>query len=289
MYNYIFGSKTQILKSPIDFLIFVKRLLPKYANSIPDSGVVTLFEQAKKLKDNSNSMVETGVGASTIILFFSAYLFKKKLYSFDHNPDKISLVRTVINEAICIPLNIKISDYWMPIPSNSIDKHTGLNCLSEFKDKFDYGFFDSAHSLDFLIEEISIFHKIATKKYILGIDDGEKINNKFFHHDFTNMIRTKINLKKIKNPKNNKCDFFFKEVFNYLKKEAKSVKKLPTFFEKNFEKDLYFNFFGNDVSYEASDDKKNIKNFKYQNVFKKVSKKDKEIYKNRISFFLVNK
>ena len=68
---------------------------------------------AVRIKGNSNSMVETGVGASTLALFLSAYLFKKKLYSFDHNPDKISLIRSVINEAICTPLNIKISDYWL--------------------------------------------------------------------------------------------------------------------------------------------------------------------------------
>ena len=65
--------------------------------------------------------------------------------------------------------------------------------------------------------------------------------------------------------------------------------KLRTFFEKNLENDLYFNFFGNDISYEANEDKKNINNFKYKNLFKNMSKKEKDIYKNRISFFKVEK
>ncbi len=289
MYNYIFGSKKDILKQPENFLIFVKRLLPKYANSLPDSGVITLFEMVKKLGKKKSSLVETGVGTSTIALFLSSYIYNKKLYSFDHNPDKISLLKTVINEAICGPLNIKLSDFWVPIPSNSIDKYTGINCLSEFKENFQFGFFDSAHSLNFLLNEISCFYKIANKNFILGIDDGEKINNKNFHFDFVNMIRTKIKLNKIKNPRINECDYFYKEVYNFLNLNSKKVSKLDTFFAKNLENDLYFNFFGNDTSYEAHEDKKDINNFKYENVFKKISKKNKEIYKNRISFFAVNK
>ncbi len=289
MYNYLFGSKRDILKNPKNFLIFVKRLLPKYANSIPDSGAITLFDMVKRLGTKKSSIIETGVGASTIALFLASFFFNKKLYSFDHNPDKISLLRTVINESICTPLNIKSSDYWIPIPSSSNDEFTGINCLLEFKENFNFGFFDSAHSLNILLKEILSFHKIANNKFILGIDDGEKVNNKEFHYDFTNMIRSKIKLKKIKNPKTNQCDFFFNEVEKFLSERSKKTRKLKTFFEKNFEKDLYFNYFGYDTSYEAKQDKKNIDNFNYENLFKRVTKKEKEIYKNRISFFEINK
>lgn len=289
MYNYIFGSKKKILKNPKNFLIFVKRLLPKYANSLPDSGAITLFDMVKKLGNKKSSIIETGVGASTISLFLASYIYNKKLYSFDHNPDKISLLRTVINESICTPLNIDPANFWTPIPSNSVDKYTGINCLSEFKQNFNFGFFDSAHSLKFLQEEVEAFCNIANKKFLLGIDDGEKINNKNFHFDFVNMIRTKIKLKKIKNPKSNKCDYFYKEIHRYLVNRSKKVVKLKTFFSNNLENDLYFNFFGNDTSYEAHEDKKDIDNFKYKNLFKKIPNEHKRIYKNRISFFEVLK
>ena len=49
MYNFIYGSKINILKKPKNFLIFVKRLLPKYANSLPDSAAITLFDMVFKL------------------------------------------------------------------------------------------------------------------------------------------------------------------------------------------------------------------------------------------------
>ena len=70
-----------------------------FSSSLPVKSlkVILIFVTGNS---NSNSLVETGVGASTIILFFLAYKFKKKLYSFDYNLDKISLVRGIINEAI---------------------------------------------------------------------------------------------------------------------------------------------------------------------------------------------
>ena len=74
MYNYIFGSKKDILENPKNFLIFVKRLLPKYANSLPDSGAITLFDMVKKLGTKKSSIIETGVGASTIALFLASYI-----------------------------------------------------------------------------------------------------------------------------------------------------------------------------------------------------------------------
>ena len=80
MYNYIYFTKKQILENPINFLIFVKRLLPKYVNSLPDSAVVSFYEILKNNNKNSNGIVETGVGASTVILFFFSYYFKKTLY-----------------------------------------------------------------------------------------------------------------------------------------------------------------------------------------------------------------
>ena len=82
---------------------------------------------------------------------------------------------------------------------------------------------------------------------------------------------------------------FYKEVNIFLNKNSTKVTKLKTFFENNLENDLYFNFFGSDTSYEANEDKKNINNFKYKNLFKKIPKNYKEIYKNRISFFKVIK
>ena len=142
------------------------------------------------------------------------------------NPDKISLIRQVINDAVCRPLKANIFDYWTYIPSNSLDKYTGISALKELKKKPQFAFLDSSHSLEHLKKEVMEFIKIASKEFILGIDDGNHINSKFFPFGYTNMIRHKMGLKKISNPKKNTSLPFFVEINNLLKKNFKSVKNL---------------------------------------------------------------
>ena len=289
MFDYIYNSKKNILQNPEKFIIFVKRLLPKYANSLPDSAAISIFREIKKLKGANNLIIETGVGSSTIVLFVASYIYKKKLFTFDINPDKISLIRQVINDAICRPLKANIFDYWTYVPSNSLDKYTGIPALKEFKKKPQFAFLDSSHSLEHLKKEIMAFTKIATKEFILGIDDGDHRNNKFFSFGYTNMIRNKMGLKKINNPVQNTSLPFFVEADNLLRKNFKSVKKLETFFQKNYQNDLWYNYFGTDISFDAKSDRKDINDFKYFNIFKKLSYKKKQMIKNRIAFFLVKK
>ena len=289
MFDFIYDNKRNILRNPEKFIIFVKRLLPKYANSLPDSAAISLFREVKKLKGVNNLIIETGVGASTIILFVASYIYNKKLVTFDINPDKISLIRQVINDAICRPLKVNIFDYWTYVPSNSLDKYTGIPALKEFKKKPQFAFLDSSHSLEHLKKEVIEFTKVASKEFILGIDDGNHMNSRFFPFDYTNMLRNKMGLKKISNPKQNISPPFFIEVNNLLKKNFKFVKRLETFFQKNYQNDLWFNYFGPDIAYDALNDKKGINDFKYFNIFKKLSRKKREIFKNRIVFFLVKK
>jgi len=289
MFDLIYDNKRNILKNPEKFIIFVKRLLPKYANSLPDSAAISIFREIKKLRGANNLIIETGVGASTIVLFMASYIYKKKLFTFDINPDKISLIRQVINDAVCRPLKANIFDYWTYVPSNSLDKYTGIPSLKEFKKKLQFAFLDSCHSLEHLKKEVIEFTKIASKEFVLGIDDGNHVNSRFFPLGYTNMVRQKMGLKKIINPKQNISSPFFNEVNNLLKKNFKSVKKLETFFQKNYQNDLWFNYFGADIAYDALNDKKDIDDFKYTNIFKKLSNKEKKMFKNRIVFFLVKK
>ena len=289
MFDYIYDNKKNILNNPEKFIIFVKRLLPKYTNSLPDSAAISLFREVKKLKGANNLIIETGVGASTIVLFVASYIYNKKLFTFDINPDKISLIRQVINDAICRPLKANIFDYWTYVPSNSLDKYTGIPALKEFKKKPQFAFLDSCHSLEHLKKEVIEFTKIASKEFILGIDDGNHENNRSFSLGYTNMIRYKMGLKKISNPKQNTSHSFNVEINNLLKKNFKSVKKLETFFQKNYQKDLWFNYFGADLVYDALSDKKGVDDFKYSNIFKKLSYKEKKMFKNRVAFFLVKK
>jgi len=290
MFDFVYSDKKNIIKNPEKFILFVKKLLPKYANSLPDSAAITLFREIKKLKKNKNNIIiETGVGASTIVMFIAAYIFKKKIYTYDINPDKMSLIRQVINDAVCKPLKINVYDFWTYVPGNSLDKYTGIPALKELKNKPQFGFFDSFHTTEHLKKEVSEFMKISTNEFVIGIDDGNHTNSKLFPFGYTNMIRQKIGLKKIKNPKENLSPSFFSEIEKLLKKKCKSSKRIKTFFEKNFKNDMWFHYFGADIFYDGLTDKKNVDDFKYVNIFKNLSLKNREMFKNRIVFFEVKK
>jgi len=226
MFDYIYSDKKDILRNPEKFILFVKKLLPKYANSLPDSAAITLFREIKKLKkDSNNIIIETGVGGSTIAMFVAAYFLKKKFYTFDINPDKIALIRQVINDAICKPLKINIFDYWTYVPSNSLDKYSGIPSLGELKNKPQFGFFDSFHANEYLKKEVTEFIKIASNEFVIGIDDGNHANSRFFPFGYTNMIRQKIGLKKITNPKENLSPAFFVDIKKVLKKNVGTQKE----------------------------------------------------------------
>ena len=50
MYDFYFTDKKNIQKDPEKFLIFVKRLLPRWANGIPDSECIAIYRLLEKLK-----------------------------------------------------------------------------------------------------------------------------------------------------------------------------------------------------------------------------------------------
>ncbi len=50
MYDYNFGVGKDHKKNPEKFLIFIKRLLPRWANGISDSECIAIFKILKSLK-----------------------------------------------------------------------------------------------------------------------------------------------------------------------------------------------------------------------------------------------
>lgn len=241
MYNY------QLIKNIKNFdshqlLIDIKKLLPKYLNSIPNNSAISILETVKKC-NKKNYMLETGVGASTIAIFIGSYLMNKKFYSFDYNPDKISVIKQIINETICDKLKIRISDYWIAIPAESLCPYAGISSLRELKKKFDFCFLDSSHNLEHLRKELNLFLKLTAKQFYVGIDDAH-MNYKKINIDFINLIRSKSNLKKI-SVKDNKCKEFQIEIFEELKKNFRYTKIIKPVNNLNSINDIYFKYYGN--------------------------------------------
>ena len=103
------------------------------------------------------------------------------------------------------------------------------------------------------------------------------------------LLRNKMGLKKITNPKQNASLPFVFEIHKLLKKKFKYVKKSETFFQKNYQNDLWFNYFGTDISYDDQINRKHVNDFKYINIFKKLRSKDKKIFRDRVAFFCSKK
>ena len=68
MYDFYFGTPAEIEADEEGFLLGVKRLLPRWVNSIPDSEYLALHQLFEKhCRKQRPVLVETGVGASNVL------------------------------------------------------------------------------------------------------------------------------------------------------------------------------------------------------------------------------
>ncbi len=247
MYDFKFKEKKEIQRKPEDFLIFVKRLLPRWANGIPDSECIAIYKVLKRLKKKNKklTLLETGSGASTVAMFLHCAINGGQMFSWDTNGSKGSFLRKVLNEAICQVMEVNVNKIWKFIPFNSTDPHIGIRVLQELNIKADFCFFDSIHTLEQVMREINEFEKVASSKFILAFDDAY-YRKKYANFSYTNMLRHKLNLNKIKEPKNNICGPLYEEIYNYLNQKYKHVSKIKDYYKKNYKRDIFFKYFNFD-------------------------------------------
>ena len=248
MYDFSYKNSGKIFKGSKeseDFLIFVKRLLPRWANGIPDSECIAIFKILNSLRKKQKKqlvLLETGSGASTLAMFLHCALFGGTMYSWDTNASKGSFLRSVISDSIGKILKVDVNKIWNFIPSNSTDPNVGIRVLKELKRKADFCFFDSWHTLDHIMFELREFEKISSARFVVAFDDAY-YTKKHSNYSYINMLRAKLNLKKVKEPANNICKPFHIEIENYLNKKYKKVSKIKDFYKGLYKKDIFFEYF----------------------------------------------
>ena len=245
MFDFYFGDETEIKNRDEDFLIFTKRMLPRWINGIPDSECIALYRLLKDNNLKNTALLETGCGASTIALVLHSMFNNCKLYSWDTNPSKGSFLRGVINEAICMPLNKNINDYWEFIAFDSTNKHLGMPVLRELDIKPSFGFFDSMHTLDHLILEIDLFSDVAADEFFVALDDAY-YTNKSENYSYINMLRSKLSLGPVEQPPENICEPYFVEIKRMLSKKFANVQRVDNDFAKLIGDDIFFDYFATD-------------------------------------------
>ena len=137
---------------------------------------------------------------------------------------RFTFLRSVLSESIGKSLKVDVNEIWEFIGFDSTDPHIGMNILKEKKVKTDFCFFDSWHTLKHVMSEIKSVESSLSKQFIFTFDDAY-YKKKNFNFSYINMLRSKMKLKKIKEPVNNNCLSFFVEIEKYLKRKYSSTKK----------------------------------------------------------------
>ena len=107
------------------------------------------------------------------------------------------------------------------------------------------------------------------------------ITQKKINYTYLNIIRTKLNLRRVKEPKNNICQPFYQEVKKYLESNYKKVTKVKDYYKPNFKKDNWFSYYKEVKDFGVSDYDKNFS----KNDFKKRSSR----FKHRFDAFHISK
>ncbi|WP_026375613.1 hypothetical protein [Aestuariibacter salexigens] len=245
MYDFNFGSQEDIRRSPEEFLIFVKRLLPRWANGIPDSECVAIFRALEPYRDSGSSLVETGSGASSLALFLHCALYGGTMYSWDTNASKGAYLRSVASDAIGRVLGVDVHKIWRFVAFDSTNPHVGLPVMRELNITPVFGFFDSWHTLEHLTLEISQFTEICASRATIAIDDAY-YTKRYENYSYINMLRAKLGLGSVQEPVDNVCQPYYVEIENLLKSTFSRVEKIEDSYKQDFQSDLFFEYFESD-------------------------------------------
>lgn len=245
MYDFHFGSPDKIDAQQEDYLIFVKRLLPRWCNSIPDSEFLALHDTLKGLPDKSPVILETGCGASTIVLVNAAMRRGGQVISWDINPSKGAFLRSVINDTLVPHYGIDVWKAWRFVPFSSLSPHLGISITGELGIKANAVFIDSEHTLNTVLAELrAAMPFLADGAYVI-LDDAN-YSDKYMNPAYINMQRAKLGLPPVDNPPDNVCRLFHIEVAEELEKHWHTVEKQDDLYKKTYQDDPFWHWYSAD-------------------------------------------
>lgn len=248
MYDFYFGSDESIKKNEIKFLISIKRMMPRWVNSLPDSEFVALAklldEQGTAARKNNRKfvVVETGVGASSLAFIYYAMKYNGMAYTWDTNGEKGSLIRTVCSETMGNYFRMRINNYWQLVAFYSTSQYLGLSILNELDLKIDMFFHDSEHVWTTIENELKLVMPMLKDGAVVALDDA---NLDFLHTNvaYLNTFRKKLNLPTITDTDDNKTEPFYIKVGELLNSHWEKVDYLQDSYKENCYSDPYFSYY----------------------------------------------
>ncbi len=276
MFDFYFGTRAEIEKDEKKFLLSVKRMLPRWVNSIPDSEYLAIYDDLESLgiKGRKPTLVETGVGASSIVMIYYAMKHDGTLYSWDFQSEKGAYIRAVCTDTLSAVLGKNISDTWKFIAYDSKSPYLGVPILKELVDGVDFCFFDSEHTWDNLRGELEAVNPLLRDDAIVAIDDA---NYDFLHTNtaYINMLRKKLGLKAIAELANNKSRAFYEETDQFLKKNWQKAERINDSYKKNYKNDLFWSYYKADRDVMAKENMEKMGDLEHRYDSWRVAKRKK--------------
>jgi len=253
MYDFYLGTKEEIEKDEIKFLISIKRMMPRWVNSLPDSEYIALArildEKGKEARDAGSEpvFVETGAGASSLVMAFYAMKYDGIAYSWDMNGEKGSVIRTVCTETMCNYFGRHIQNHWKLVAASSLSPYLGLRVLGDLVSHLDVFFHDSEHVWTTIRDELEAIFPLLTQEAVVALDDS----NLAFRHTnmgYINMFRKKLGLPAAEPPEGNEGAPFHVEAEKLLKERFSVVVPLDDYYKEAFREDPYNSYYNSEMT-----------------------------------------
>jgi cephalosporin hydroxylase len=248
MYNFSLGSKEQVLSNELDFLIAVKRMLPRYLNSIPDNefiAICKLADQQGSLAQGKKAIfIETGVGASTVALYWYACKYDLEFYTWDISAAKAAMIRQVLSEALGDFCGLP-QDHWKFISWDSTSPYLGIQALSDSELKCYFSFHDSDHTWINVENELKALVPLLTENSVVALDDAN-LQWTNVNMGLINTFRKKLGWSPISTNdgyQEFKGEIHGKLVEQFLSSKFKKIEVINDYFKDTFSHDFYFEYF----------------------------------------------
>jgi hypothetical protein len=257
MYDFYLGSRPKTLDEEIHYLISVKRLLPRWINSIPDSefaAIATILHNLGNRAEKNGEklyLIETGVGASSLALAFYSIKHHGTALTWDFNSKKGSEIRSACSETICTLFDTNINSAWKLIGYNSRSPYLGIGIISEWTDTVHFTMHDSEHVWDNVEGELDLVAPFLKDGSVVAVDDAYY---DFLHTDtaYINITRKKLGLQPIEPIKDNTSKPHAIEAENFLKQRWQQVKSITGDYKTGCRNDVSIGYFSNELQVRSA-------------------------------------
>lgn len=253
MYDFHFGTHAHIEENPQSWLIDIKRMLPRWPNGIPDSEFLAVYDLLSGLEemlpadDRRNSvLVETGSGASSIVLLYFAIRWDCQLFTWDISSTKLAYLRGMLTDTLFKYYSDKnIFQHWKYVAGDSKSQYVGIPIIHELNKQISFCFLDSEHTWANLEAEVSHITPVMMDGGIVSIDDA---NYEYSQHNtaYINMLRNKVGLSSVQIA-DNRCAPFHEQVANHLSENFSSVMPLDGgSYRTTYKDDIFWRYYEGD-------------------------------------------